>query len=302
MTQETTERTFSVPSPARLTVSNVRGAVTIAPGEPGRIAVTAVKHTHTGNADRTRLELEQSADGSVTIAARFDSDFMFFFLNRQPCRVDFTIRVPPSASVVHVGGVSSSVEMSGLSGEFDVHTVSGDVILRDLAGMLKLNSVSGGVRGERLALSAPLDVETVSGEVHLRECNLPAARGRTVSGDVMLQTPLGDGPYHFSSVSGEIGLWVPAGTACEMALHSLSGDVATDLPVTSRSRSPGRARLDVNGGGAEVRVHSVSGGLSLMSALGETAPNDPAPISRQEILERIERGELSVEDALRVLS
>ncbi len=306
MTQETIERTFTVPSPARLTVSNVRSAVHITPGEPGQITVTAVKHTQTGNADRTRLEFEQADDGRVTIAARFDSSALFFFWNHQPCRVDFIIQVPPTACSLTANGVSNSLDLGGLQGEFDLQTVSGEVTLSDLAGRLKLNSVGGDVRGERIALTAPFDVETVSGAVRLRESTIPAARGNTVSGDVMLETALGAGPYNFSSVSGDIGLLVPSTTACEMELSTLSGDLATDLPVTSRSRSIGHQHLEINRGGVGVHVRSVSGSLTIMGALEESASqpesNSSAQGSRHEILERVERGELSVEDALRELA
>lgn len=306
MTQETTERTFTVSSPARLTVSNVRGAVRITPGEPGRISVTAVKHTQTGNAERTRLELEQAEDGQVTIAVRFDSGAWFFFWDHQPCRVDFIIHMPPTACVVTANGVSNSLDLSGLQGEFDLRTVSGEVLLQDVAGELKLHSVSGEVRGAGIVLLAPLEVETVSGAVRLRQSQIPAAHGSTVSGDVMLETTLGAGPYDFSSVSGDVGLLVPPATACEVELNTLSGDLATDLAVTSRSRSMGHQQLEINGGGGEIHVRSVSGGLTVMSMLEEDTPpvesNSSSPASRQAILERVERGELSVEDALQQLA
>jgi putative adhesin len=302
--RETLARTFTVPSPAHLTISNVRGAVRIMPGAPGQVAVTAVKHTHTGNADRTRLQLEQAADGRVTIAARFDPSAIIFFGNHQPCRVDFTIQAPPTACSITANGVSNSLDLNSLQGEFDLRTVSGAVTLHDLAGGLAINSVSGDVRGEHISLTAPLEVETVSGEVRLRQSLIPAMRGNTVSGDVMLETTLGAGPYDFSSVSGDIGLLVPPATACELELHTLSGDIATDLPVTSRSRSMGHQSLELNGGGVEVNVHSVSGSLTLMCTLDEaTSLSELNPSgSRQEILERLERGELSVEDALQQLN
>lgn len=300
MSQETIDRTFTVTSPARLAVHNVRGLVKIRPGAPGQIAVTAVKHTQTGNADRTRLELEQAADGQVTIAARFDSSATFFFWNPQPCRVDFTIQVPPEACRLQASGVSNSLEVSGLQGEFTLSSVSGKVTLQDLAGALKLNTVSGDVRADRLTLTAPLEVETVSGAVRVRASSVAALQGNTVSGDVMLETALGAGPYDVSSVSGDVGFLVPPATACDMELKTLSGDLATDLAVTARSRSRGRQIVEINGGGVEVSLNSVSGSLTMMCRLDEeSAPAGAA--SRQEILERIERGELSVEDALHQL-
>jgi hypothetical protein len=118
----------------------------------------------------------------------------------------------------------------------------------------------------------------------------------------MLETALGAGPYDVSSVSGDIGFLVPPATACEMELRTLSGDLATDLAVTSRSRSRGRQVLEINGGGVEVAVNSVSGSLTIMCALDDAALQRESPASRQEILERVERGELSVAEALHQLA
>ncbi|MBL6981300.1 MAG: hypothetical protein ISR58_08925, partial [Anaerolineales bacterium] len=55
MSEEIIERSFSVDSPARLKLSNIRGTVNISPGDEDAISVTAVKHLNSGNADRTEV-------------------------------------------------------------------------------------------------------------------------------------------------------------------------------------------------------------------------------------------------------
>jgi hypothetical protein len=69
MSDETIEKTFQVTAPAHLTITNIRGSITIQPGEAGVIEVKAVKH---GNFDSGRymVEMTQDSDGSVRVETR----------------------------------------------------------------------------------------------------------------------------------------------------------------------------------------------------------------------------------------
>jgi len=280
MSDEKFEQVFQVSQPARLIVKNIRGSVDIQPGEDGTVQVTAVKHSDSGDAKRTEVELTQESDGTVRAIARFPEGSIDWLFGMQPCKVDFIIKVPHQCDL-KVNGVSNDASVSGLAGEFSFNSVSGDVTLRDLNGplsvntvsgdvdlehvdgKLKVNTVSGDVRGQKASGSIHLD--TVSGDVRLRESTLPAVEAESVSGDLELQTPLGEGPYRFHSVSGEVRLTVPAETRCSAELHSISGRISTSLPQSSSSRHHGTELVEVQGGGVKVSLNSVSGELSLAS-------------------------------------
>jgi hypothetical protein len=134
----------------------------------------------------------------------------------------------------------------------------------------------------------------VSGDITVAEADLPAVAASTVSGRLRLQTRLGEGPYRFNSVSGDVYLLVPAGTRCAAALHSQSGRVHRGVPGTP----PGAAEA---GDRPEVRLNSVSGDLWLLGPADAPEPPARPTRDRRAVLERVSRGELSVEDAAQFL-
>jgi hypothetical protein len=311
MSEDSIEKTFQVSTPARVIISNIRGSIIVHPGSAGVVQVKAEKHGGFDNG-RYAIEMEQDADGTVHIETQ-GNEAMFGFLSHPP-KVDYTLQVPQDVHL-DASGVSSSVNVSGLKGVFKLKTVSGDIELADLSGALKLNTVSGGTSGERL--SGPLELDSVSGRVKMQESNFPNADASTVSGDMFLQTALSDGPYSFGSVSGDVRMLVPADTRCSAELKSVSGSIRSSLPATATSLRHGLKVTQIQGGGTAIRLKSVSGSLSIetegvpatpvnvstpapVSASAPTSPPPPpAPLSTAEILQRIERGEMSVDEAIK---
>jgi hypothetical protein len=292
MTHETIEHLFNVSSPARLKLTNVSGSVYIQAGEDGIIHVQAVKQTGSGEAETTLIEVSQSEDGSVSIATRIKDNNWGWVFGSHVCDVDYVVKAPRQCSL-NVNSVSDSIQISGFEGEFDLKNVSGDITLQDLTGSLKLDTVSGDVTGESLCGDARL--KSVSGDIHLQQSSLPSAHVTTVSGDVSMQTEILAGPYQFHTVSGDVNLVVPGSSCCNIELHSLSGDFSTNLPVSQSTRSAGVQTARLQGGGAEVSLSSVSGGL-LVECVGEI---QQAPtVSSRDILSKVESGELSVDEAV----
>jgi DUF4097 and DUF4098 domain-containing protein YvlB len=306
MSQETIQQTYNVISPARLQVSNIRGSVDIQPGDEASISITAVKHTNSGNADLTEIELSQEEDGKVTAKAIYKNGSSWMGLNK-PCKVDFLVRTPRTCSV-KMSGVSCNASVQGLDGDFSLSNVSGAVNLQKLAGPINLKNVSGKVVAEEL--NGALEMDTVSGKVRIMNSNIPSASGTTVSGSVVLETPLTVGPYRFKTVSGRVSLITPEDTGCNVHLRSLSGKANVSLPITKQTGSRSRRQLQIQDGGPDVHLKSVSGNLRIVTAenqktnaefesqpVEEAAPGE----SQMDILEQINRGDLSVEDALNKL-
>jgi hypothetical protein len=316
MSTETFEQTFNVEAPAQLKVSNMRGTIDVRPGEEGVITVTAVKH---GNNGRTQVIIEQDDEGQVIAEARYENSITNWFGLNKPNRVDFTIRVPKACSV-KVNCVSSSALIDGLEGDIDANAVSGDLELSNLTGNFLFSSVSGKVTAENL--SGPIQMNNVSGKFKATGSQIPTLVGKTVSGNLVIETPLIDGPYEFKSVSGNVALVTPEDAACTVHVKSVSGKAKLNLPVTSRSGPRNKQVIEVAGGGPEVHVKSVSGVLKIGPSNGEHAttevdfnrptrkpkkvvePVEPAaPVkSQMEILQEIENGDLSVEDAIEQLN
>jgi DUF4097 and DUF4098 domain-containing protein YvlB len=315
MSTETFEQTFSVDTPAQLKVGNVRGTVDIRPGEEGIIEVTAVKH---GNNDRTQIIIEQQDDGTVVAEAKYENSIANWFGLIKPNRVDFTIRVPKACSV-KVNCVSSQAVIDGLEGDIDANAVSGKMQLSNLSGNFDFSSVSGKITADRI--SGPLQLNNVSGKVHISESQISTMIGKTVSGHVTVETPLTEGPYDFKSVSGNVSVITPEDTACTIRIKSVSGSAKVNLPVTSKSGTRNKQVVEVAGGGPEVSVKSVSGILKIGSpnyvkpevlqpemevdhpkAEVQIANPKSQEKSQIQILQEIESGEISVEEALEQLN
>ena len=76
--------------------------------------------------------------------------------------------------------------------------------------------------------------------------------------------------------------------------YSLSGGFDSDLPMSTHQWRGGDMNAEIQGGGVNVRFKSVSGGMRLQSN-GQAAPS--AKISQRELLEKVERGELTAAQA-----
>jgi hypothetical protein len=298
MPEERIEKEFSVSKSARVRLSNIRGSVDVQAGDEGVVHVVAVKHVDTGDAERTRIEMSQEEDGTVRIKTNFEKAG-FLSLGR-PCRVDYSLRVPPSCWA-RVRCVSCGASVRGLSGELDLKTVSGAVTLEELSGRVGARSVSGKITGEQL--SGPARLGTVSGNVHLSASTLPSLQASSVSGDFVLETTLEGGPYEFKTVSGDVELIVPSECSCTVETRTVSGRLRASLPATRTWGKPRRRGADLQGGGPSVQFRSTSGDLRVVCAEGEAAVEpdlEPAPpSSRSEILERIASGEITPEQGLK---
>lgn len=306
MSQETIEHSFEVTSPASLKLSNIRGLIDIQAGEDGVITVTAIKHLNSGDDKRTQVIIEQADNGKVVVKTDYENKVTNWFGMNKPCKVDYTVQVPKDCDV-SASGVSSKISMGSLNGSLDINSVSGGLRLRNLSGQMKFGTVSGSIEAE--ALNGELDANSVSGRIRVMDSQISEAHVKTVSGSMLLETPLADGPYTFKGVSGSAKLVVPGDTACSAHFHSVSGRMGTSLPITEDHRQGSRGSMIIQGGGAEVAYKCVSGSFRIVTSEDEkivervaAAESSPQPVNQMEILKKIERGEISVETALKELN
>jgi len=280
------------------------------------IMVNAIKHGNSTSANNI-IEMTQDSDGTVRVETRYNESF--FGLLSHPPKVEYSVRVPQGTHL-EASCISSSLNVSDLAGKFKLKTISGEMEVNSLSGPIKLGGVSGDITGSHLA--GVLELSTVSGRVKLLLSDFPTAEASTVSGDLILQTPVTTGPYNFSSVSGSVRMLVPPDTRCNAELNSVSGTIRSSLPASSTRIGHGLKITQVGGGGTSVRLKSVSGGLAFevegmpvtnvattSTPASSATPEPPipptpppqAPMSTAEILEHIERGEMSVDEAIKLM-
>ncbi|HZF27417.1 MAG TPA: DUF4097 family beta strand repeat-containing protein [Steroidobacteraceae bacterium] len=198
---------------------------------------------------------------------------------------DLSIRVP-SGSRLDINTVSADIDVHGVTGaqrlqavsgevstevgaeEAEVKTVSGDVVLRGESkpSVLNLTTVSGNAQVSRIA--GEMIATTVSGDFNLSAETIARARLRTTSGNLSLRGALvGDARVDSETISGDLSFIFKSPINAEFDVETFSGDIENCFGPRSQSKSehgPGRELHFRQGDGkAEVRINSLSGGISL---------------------------------------
>jgi hypothetical protein len=265
MNTETIAQIFTVPVPAQLSLSNLRGRVTVLPEEsvagegPATIAIAATKHLDTGDADHTQVSMHQEPDGRVVVQTEHETiDHQGF---HKPCRVEYLVHVPRQCSAT-LSCITCRLEISNIQGEFWLKSISGDMSLNDLEGPIEASNVSGKILGERLNGKAIF--ETTSGSVRLLRSIFPSLKATSVSGDLYIETSPGPGPYRFKSISGDITFILPEGSGYRAELRSISGRLLAFGTQADSSSPLGEERmLETDGSGPLILAETVSGNLNL---------------------------------------
>jgi predicted membrane protein len=314
--EERFEKTFTTGDHCELAVYNVRGAVQVTGWDRPEVTVVAVKRlgSYWGAQeafDQTTVEMEQSgaAVNLRTRTGRTFSPFGWMGIGTTPPEVSYTIQVPRKSEIA-VRIVGGAVQIVNVQGTVYAKSVSGDIHLEKLAGNIIVHGVSGTATAQEIA--GNLGVRTVSGDVAVRQSRLDSLSGKTVSGDIAVESPLlPAAEYTIRTISGDARFFVPPDTRASVELNSTSGDVHCEFPCAVTESRRGHWRGTLNGGGASIHVHSVSGDLEIRQAGPQEPPPpaaepEPAPVAAGEspemaVLRAVERGEMSVEDALQKL-
>ena len=264
MNTETIEQTFSVTTPAQLSLSNLRGRVVVLAGDPAghgapaAIAVSATKYLDTGDAEQTRITMRQDPDGHVVVITEHETlDHTGF---HKPCRVEYLVRVPRLTSAT-LSCITCRQEISGLQGEFRLKSVSGEILLKDLEGPIEVSNVSGDVQGERLSGKGLF--ETTSGQIRLTQGDFPTLKATSVSGGIYVQTTQGAGVYRFKTISGDVTLVLPEGSGYRAELRSISGKLLTAGTPAHTGVRGGQRFVEVGSASSTIQAETVSGNLGL---------------------------------------
>lgn len=235
-----------------------------------------------------RLDLTEEADTvALVVPERRGSS-----LRNGP---EFAVRATvPAGSGLHASTASAEVSVTGVLGEVEVSTASGDVELSRVRGG-RVTVASGDVSvGE---VDGSVSVESASGEVSVGRAGA-SVRARSASGGVRIgevggdlaatsasgdvevgrvegrltaQTASGDvavalvvGPLaRLTTVSGDVRVGVPDGTAVWLDVKTLSGDLHSDF-AGSASGSGTRSEEPVDGERVlELAVSTLSGDVEV---------------------------------------
>ncbi len=273
------DRTLQVSGAVNLDVTTGSGDITVKTGSANQVVVHGTIHSNNwifGNESalqkvESNPPIQQSGNG-IRIGYDLPEDV------RRRVSIDYEITVPPDTALQTHSG-SGNIEVSGVRSDVQAQTGSGDIRVRDVGRGIHAQTGSGAIRADNVA--APIYAHTGSGDieasltgsgdvdVHTGSGNIQV---RGIKGGVRAQTGSGEietdgavtGAWQLHSGSGNIRLAVGSGNGFNLNVHTSSGSIHSDLPITVQG-SMGRQGLKgtVRGGGPEVEVSTSSGDVDI---------------------------------------
>jgi DUF4097 and DUF4098 domain-containing protein YvlB len=232
-----------------------------------------------------QVEITERA-GRAEVRTQYPSGDEWRRNNRRNINVSVAYNITaPSGTRLTVKSISGSVKVSDIKGEVAAESVSGDVRIAgsgrvgtaksvsgtvevadtQIDGTLVAGSVSGDVVLRRLT-ARRLDVSSVSGEVKIDDVQSERVDAQSISGAVSFGGALArNGRYSLKSHSGEVRVAVAGNAGFEVEASSFSGDVRSDLPITTRGATDRVRRRLLSGtygdGSAMLELTTFSGSI-----------------------------------------
>jgi|SRR5271166_289979 len=273
------DRTLTVSGVVNLDLTTGSGNIAIKVGGSNQTIVHGTIHSNSwfSNAEDAVHQVEsnppiQQSGNSIRIGYNLPEDV------KRHISISYEITLPADAAVQAHSG-SGSIGIEGVRGEVQAQTGSGDIRLRDLGGRVHAQTGSGGIRAQDVAApfyghtgsgdiqaelngSGDVDIQSGSGGVHLRGIK-GGLRARTGSGDISADGSVTAG-WQVHTGSGTIRLAVGSGNGFSLDIHTGSGSIHSDLPITVQGLL-GKRELKgtVRGGGPEVAVSTGSGDVEI---------------------------------------
>lgn len=328
---QTIEKTFTVDGMPRLRVQNVSGETAIRAGEAGQVRVVARKRVKGGSADRAKrllenveVRIEQKGNDIFVEPHLYEQERSWLDLFRgKRFRVDFEITVPRETAV-NAQTVSGDLDLHGTRGPARLESVSGDVNIEDVQGPMRIKSVSGDVQCTDYV--GAVEGSSVSGDVDIRG-RVRACELHTVSGDISIdiEPEAGGRESRLKTISGDVEVGFLT-SSCVCDYHTASGDLDCEVPARIMREGRKDRTVVIGDGRSRLSVKTVSGDLTIKSASSSvseepaaaqdstesdaeaesendrdperTAPMTASPATTRvrDLLERLARGEVSVDD------
>jgi DUF4097 and DUF4098 domain-containing protein YvlB len=263
---------------ARISVSNVKGSVTITAWDRNQVQVGG----RLGDGAKPLAIEGSNSDMSIKVESQGKSGWFNWNNENSMGSTTLDIRVPKGVSL-DVDVVSAPLSIDGIEGgKIKANTVSGKARVNARSPGIEVDSVSGSIElagsAERVSLQtvsgdilAPnvgsdAELQTVSGRIRVsggpwRKLNLS-----TVSGDVQLAGGLApNGSFDVDSMSGDVQVQVPANLSAVIHANTFSGDLRSDFGTVKKvEHGPGsELQATAGSGGAKMKIETFSGDLRI---------------------------------------
>jgi DUF4097 and DUF4098 domain-containing protein YvlB len=204
-------------------LQNVNGTVDVQGWDRNDVEVRAVKTAKQKESDLDRVSIDVEAKpAAISITTRYPQN------EGVEVAVVYTIHVPHSARVEHLGTINGTLRVSGVDAVEDLHTVNGDIEVFEVGGSIHAHTTNGNVRLELARL------QEKSG-----------ASAETTNGSLILA--------------------VPSNTQADLEARCLNGNFFSELPIAMEStQHPREMHGKLGRGGAPIQLRTVNGGIRVI--------------------------------------
>lgn len=270
--------THSATPNARISISNVKGAVTVSAWDRNQVQVTG----RLGDGAKPLAIEGDDSNMTIKVESQGKSGWFNWGSDTSMSSTTLDVRVPKGASL-DVDVVSAPMNIDGIDGgSLKVNTVSGKARINARSPSIDADAVSGSI--ELAGNADKVNLQTVSGDILAPnvggEANLQTVSGRirvsggpwrklnlsTVSGDVQLAGGLApSGTFDVDSMSGDVQVQVPSNLSAVIKASTFSGDLRSDFgSVEKVEHGPGsELHATVGAGGAKMNIETFSGDLRI---------------------------------------
>jgi DUF4097 and DUF4098 domain-containing protein YvlB len=257
-------QTFQTREPLNLSVSVPAGSLDIEAAADA--AETTVEVERLDKAmDPSELECRLSHDGTsleVKVGRKRyrDGQYRVTIRTHEGANLDIAtgaaeVRAPGAFGSCKYRSGSGDATFGDLRGRSSMKTGSGDVTVSNAFHELGIDVASGSITVGTAHRRAA--IHNVSGTVDVGEAKFDLT-ARSVSGDLRIGSTA-RGSVSLTSVSGDIDVGVAAGKRTYLDVHSISGDMRSDLDVSSAPHADGAPDV-------ELRAKTVSGDVTIRRA------------------------------------
>lgn len=263
---ERTTKTVKLGTDGTLLLGNIAGDVIVTRGGGSDATIEIVK-TARGRTPEDAKEMLAlvpveitERNGRVEVKTRYpDGDEQRRNNRRINVSVAYTVSAP-AGTHLSVNSISGSIKVTDIKGDISANSISGDLRLtgagrissaKTISGMVEISetqadgpvagsSISGDVVFRRVT-ARRIDGSSVSGNIRLEEVQSDRVSAQTTSGNASFSGPLArNGRYELNAFSGEVRVAISGSTGFEVEATSFSGEIRTDLPITTRGGQPDR--------------------------------------------------------------
>ncbi len=204
-------------------LQNVNGPVEVQGWDRDVIEIDAVKVAREKESDLDRVSIEVDAKPEdVSVITRYPQN------EGVEVAVEYTVRVPHTARVEHIGTVNGTLKIAGVDAVEDLHTVNGNIEVYEGGGSVH--------------------ARTTNGNVHLEISHLLGEKGMAAE-----------------TTNGSVFLAVPQDVQANLEARSLNGNFYSELPFSQEATLlPREMRGKLGKGGAPIRLNTVNGGIQIV--------------------------------------